>query len=138
MENRIKKYKSLKIKLTPQRLAILNYLEGNKMHPSVEQIFKYVSRRFPSMSYATVYNVLNTLVKHNVVKEISIDPDKKRFDPYMSTHHHLVCIKCRKIIDLDMDFSIGVPEDKLAGFTMMGNHIEFYGVCAQCRGKDKD
>jgi Fur family peroxide stress response transcriptional regulator len=138
MKEKLKKYKQLNIKLTPQRLAILDYLEGNRMHPSVDQIFKHVSRRFPSMSYATVYNVVNTLVKHNVVKELSIDPDKKRFDPDMHTHHHLICIKCKKIMDIDVDYSINVPEQALDGFTLMGNHIEFYGLCADCRKKDKN
>ncbi len=138
MKENIKKYKLLNIKLTPQRLAILDYLEGNTMHPSVEQIYKHVSRRFPSMSYATVYNVVNTLVKHKVVKELSIDPDKKRFDPDMHTHHHMVCIKCKKIMDIDIDYSLHVPEQVLEGFTLMGNHIEFYGICSDCRKKDKN
>ncbi len=136
MKQDIKKYKKLNIKLTPQRLAILDYLEGNRMHPSVDEIYKHVSRRFPSMSYATVYNVVNTLVKHKVVKELSIDPGKKRFDPDMHTHHHLVCIRCRKIMDIDIDYSLRVPEQALDGFTLLGNNIEFYGICSACRNND--
>ncbi len=136
MKNAIEKYKYLRIKLTPQRLAILDYLQDNKEHPSVDEIYKHVSRRFPSMSYATVYNVLNTLVKNNVVKELSIDPNKKRFDPGMHTHHHLVCVGCNRIVDIEMDYDIDLPVSLTQGFTVMGNDITFYGLCADCKKKE--
>ncbi|NTW58892.1 MAG: transcriptional repressor, partial [Nitrospirae bacterium] len=50
-------------KRTPQRLAILDHLDGNKSHPSAEDIYRVVARKNPSMSFATVYNTLHTLVQ---------------------------------------------------------------------------
>ena len=61
MESGTEKYRNVGLKLTPQRLAILNYLEGNKEHPSAEDVYKAVSRKFPTMSLATVYNTLESL-----------------------------------------------------------------------------
>ncbi|MFZ2197327.1 MAG: transcriptional repressor, partial [Thermodesulfovibrionales bacterium] len=55
------KYRNIGFKLTPQRLAILSYLEGNKEHPSAEEIFRAVSDQYPTMSFATVYNTLAAL-----------------------------------------------------------------------------
>ena len=71
------------MKLTPQRLAILRFLEKNREHPSAADIYKAVSREFPTMSLATVYNTLKVLKRTGNISELSIDSDKKRFDPDM-------------------------------------------------------
>jgi Fur family peroxide stress response transcriptional regulator len=136
MQDKIKRYKRLNIKLTPQRIAILDYLEGNKSHPSAEQVYRHISKQFPSISYATVYNVLNVLVQLGFIKELSIDPDKKRFDPDTSQHHHLICVKCKKIIDVNMEYHFDLPGEALNGFKILSNQIEFYGICPDCLKKD--
>jgi Fur family peroxide stress response transcriptional regulator len=128
----MKKYKNISLKLTPQRLAILEYLEGNKDHPSASDIYKAVSERFPTMSFATVYNTLKALKGKENIQELTIDPDKKRFDPNMMHHHHLICIHCRKIIDIDTKFELGLSDTQKHGFELTGNHIDFYGVCPEC------
>jgi Fur family peroxide stress response transcriptional regulator len=117
---------------TPQRMAILDYLEGNKEHPSADDIYKAVSKRFPTMSFATVYNTLSALKNRGRLLELTIDPDKKRFDPETSPHHHLMCIKCRQILDVQMDYRVALPD---SGFEIIGNHIEFYGICPKCKEK---
>lgn len=120
------------LKPTPQRLAILDYLDGNKDHPSAEEIYKAVSKRFPTMSFATVYNTLEALKRRGGVLELTIDPEKKRFDPNTEPHHHLICISCKKIVDIHKDFKLSVPKEKTAGYRIIGNHIEFYGLCPKC------
>jgi Fur family peroxide stress response transcriptional regulator len=127
------KYKELGLKLTPQRLSILAYLEGNKGHPTAEEIYKKVSRRFPTMSFATVYNTLETLKRRGMVKEVMIEHGKKHFDPNIELHHHLICSKCKRIADIHADFDLAVPEKDIQGFKIIGSHVEFYGICPQCR-----
>jgi Fur family peroxide stress response transcriptional regulator len=129
----MQKYKNIGFKLTPQRIAILEYLDGNKEHPSAEKIYREVSKRFPTMSLATVYNTLDTLRQRGGVLELTIDPDKKRFDPNMDPHHHLICVRCRKIEDICSDYTISVPGSYREGFEILGNHIEFYGICTTCK-----
>lgn len=126
-------YRDLGLKLTPQRLAILAYLEGNTMHPSAEDVYKAVSRKFHTMSFATVYNTLETLKRHGQLIELTSDPAKKRFDPNTGPHNHLICIKCRRITDIHSTFKISIPERESAGFEITGNHIEFYGICPSCQ-----
>jgi Fur family transcriptional regulator, peroxide stress response regulator len=128
----MKKYNDISLKLTPQRLAILEYLEGNKDHPSASDIYRAVSERFPTMSFATVYNTLKALKGTENVRELTIDPEKKRFDPNTSLHHHLICIKCRKIIDINTEFELGLPNVHKHGFEILGNHVDFYGICPEC------
>jgi len=120
-------------KRTPQRLAILEHLDGNRSHPSADEIFRVVAKKNPSMSFATVYNTLNTLVETGAVRELTIDPDRKRYDPDTSAHHHLICLDCRKIVDIPGDVAVEVPRGVTKDFTVTGNHIEFYGICAPCR-----
>lgn len=120
-------------KRTPQRLAILEHLDGNKSHPSADEIFRVVAKKNPSMSFATVYNTLNTLVETGAVRELTIDPDRKRYDPDTSAHHHLICLDCKKIVDIPGDVAVEVPRGVTKDFVVTGNHIEFYGICAPCR-----
>src|SRR5512135_3326468 len=102
----MEKYKQIGFKLTPQRLAILGYLDGNKDHPSAEDVYRAVSKRFPTMSFATVYNTLEALRRRGGVMELTLDPDKKRFDPNTEPHHHLICLKCRRIADIHRDYDL--------------------------------
>jgi Fur family peroxide stress response transcriptional regulator len=129
----MEKYRNLQIKLTPQRLAILSYLEGNKSHPSAEDIYKSVQKQFPTMSFATVYNTLEALKSKGNVQELKIDPNKKRYDPDISQHHHLLCVKCNNIADVHKEFKVALSEELTQGFEMLGNSIEFYGICQNCK-----
>jgi len=126
------KYRDLGIKLTPQRIAILDYLEGNVTHPSAEDVYRAVLRKFPTMSFATVYNTLETLKDRGMVRELTGDPGKKRFDPNSRPHHHLICTQCRRIVDVQVEFRLPVAEQDRAGFEITGNHIEVYGTCPVC------
>ena len=132
----MQKYRDLQLKLTPQRLAILSYLEGNITHPSAEDIYKAVLNQFPTMSFATVYNTLEALKNKNNIQELKIDSTKKRYDPDISPHHHLICIKCKSIADIHKDFEINLTEDMTSGFKLLGNTIEFYGLCQVCNRDD--
>ncbi len=123
-------------KLTPQRLAILDHLKGNIEHPSVEDIYNAVLNKFPSMSLATVYNTLEALKKRDRISELTIDPYKKRFDPNIVPHHHLICVKCKKIVDIHANYDLQIPRAMKTGFEIKGNHIEFYGICPHCRNKN--
>lgn len=124
-------------KRTPQRLAILEYLEGNRSHPSAEEVYQAVGRRNPSMSFATVYNTLNTLVGSGALRALNIDPERKRYDPDTSMHHHLLCVACGKIVDLPDSIPVEVPAGAVGDFTVQAFHIEFYGECGACRKKQR-
>ncbi|MBF0559575.1 MAG: transcriptional repressor [Nitrospirae bacterium] len=126
-------YRELRLKLTPQRIAILDYLKDNIEHPSADDIYKAVSLKYPTMSFATVYNTLEALRKKGGVTELTIDATKKRFDPNTKPHHHLICIECRRIVDIDVTYDLTLSGEKKSGFDIVGNHIEFYGICPECK-----
>lgn len=129
----MKRYKDIGLKLTPQRLAVLDYLEGNTSHPSAEDIYRVLLDKFPTMSLATVYNTLDTLRLRGHIRELSIDPEKKRFDPNTKPHNHLICVRCKKVADVNRTFDLGLAGDGASGFEVQGHHIEFYGICFSCK-----
>ncbi len=129
----MERYRGIGLKLTPQRLAILQYLEGNETHPSADEIYKVISKKYPTMSIATVYNTLEALSKRGRIRQLNIDPDKKRFDPNTKIHHHLICMKCRKIRDIRSPITVRMPQTETADFEILGHHIEFYGLCSECK-----
>jgi len=121
-------------KATPQRLEIINYLMNTKSHPSAEEVYKNIKEKFPTISFATVYNTLETLKKSGDIKELSIDHERKRFDIDLSPHDHFFCKKCKKVIDIYEHKSLkkDLPD------TIEGNIIEeislFYiGICESCQ-----
>lgn len=124
-------------KRTPQRVAIFDYLEGNTTHPSAEDIYRAVSKKHHSMSFATVYNTMNSLTAVGAIRELTIDPERRRYDPDTSAHNHLICIVCRKVQDAPGEIRVDLPKGTAADFAVIGNHIEFYGYCAGCKRKKK-
>jgi Fur family peroxide stress response transcriptional regulator len=132
-----KKDKAVRFKRTPQRLAILDYLKGNTSHPSAEDIYLAVGKKYESMSFATVYNTLHALTQAGALRELTIDPERKRYDPDTSRHHHLICLACGKIFDVPEGIRVDLPKSMQEGFTVLGNHVEFYGHCSPCGKKRK-
>lgn len=125
--------RQLGLKLTPQRLAILEYLDGNTGHPGAEEIFAAVSGRFPGLSLATVYNTLASLRDKGRLLELTIDPAKRRYDPQTHLHHHLICLACSRVVDIEHAFNLEIPDNLKMGFEVSGNQIGFYGLCPECR-----
>ncbi len=131
----INKYRNLGIKLTPQRLAVLDYLEGKKSHPSAEDIYQAVKKQFPTISIATVYNILETLKQNELIQELRTGPYKKRFDPNTSWHHHLLCTGCNRVEDVAIKKIPEIAAGEGQGFEISKVHVEFYGLCQKCRLK---
>lgn len=127
------KYKNIGLKQTPQRLAIIEYLDGNCNHPTVDDVYTDIKVKFPTMSLATVYKTLETLKAKGYLQEITIDKERKHFDPDTSQHHHLICIKCKKIIDIKKEFPVEIPDEYKDSFEITDTNIEFYGICPVCK-----
>jgi Fur family peroxide stress response transcriptional regulator len=129
----MEKYRNIGFKLTPQRIAILDYLDGNKNHPSADEIYKAVSKKFQTMSFATVYNTLAALRDKGSLRELTIDAAKKRYDPDTGHHNHLICVSCRKVVDIQIAYDLELPASAKNDFAVLNNHVEFYGLCPRCK-----
>lgn len=128
--------RQLGLKLTPQRLAIIEFLDGTTAHPGAEEIHAAVSARFPGLSLATVYNTLASLRDKGRLMELTIDPAKRRYDPDTRPHHHLICLGCGRVADIEHTFALDVPDALKMGFEITGNQIGFYGLCPGCKKRE--
>ncbi len=132
----VERFRSKKLKLTPQRLGIFKILEGNTTHPSAEDVFNEIRKSYPTISFTTVYKTLETLETLGEILRITIDEERKHYDPNTDSHHHIICLRCSKISDIK-DGSIGpnLPKEILDEFTPSSYHISFYGTCKKCQQK---
>jgi Fur family peroxide stress response transcriptional regulator len=118
---------------TPQRLAILKFLHGQPCHPSAEDIYEAVKKQFPTLSLATVYNTLETLRERGEIVEVGSDPAKKRFDTAAESHHHLICVRCRKIVDIPEKFTPVLADKEKMGYKIIRSQVDFHGLCPKCQ-----
>ena len=116
------------VKPTPQRAVIVEYLLQTSSHPTAEDVMKAVEGKLPvSLSRATVYNTLNTLVESGLIKEVVTEPGRTRYDAKTSQHHHFVDVTTGHIYDVEPE---QVSKLKVAlgdNFRVSGYHITFYG-----------
>jgi Fur family peroxide stress response transcriptional regulator len=130
-----KRLKEIGLKVTPQRLAILEMIKDDRTHPSAEKIYKRISKKYPGISFATVYNTLARLVEAGEIQELDIDPDKKRFDPFPTLHYHFYCKTCGKIYDVE-EYSPLTPTIKnISGHQIETVQFNFKGICKCCIDK---
>ena len=83
-----------------QRVAVAEYVLGTDEHPSADEVWARVKRRFPMISRATVYNTLNLFEKKGLIKGLSIAEGKMVFDPKTEPHHHYDDEATGRIYDL--------------------------------------
>jgi Fur family peroxide stress response transcriptional regulator len=124
------------IPLTVQRRVILKALLHRHDHPTADQIAEDVAILLPGVSRTTVYRVLETLVRINLARKVCHPGAAARFEVESHRHHHLVCIQCGRMIDLDdprLD-NLPFPDALIHDFELTDYSIQFRGTCAGCAG----
>lgn len=119
---------------TTQRLAVYRALAASHEHPSAEELFLAVKPAVPSLSLGTVYRILELFERHSLIARVHTGGDEARFDANIDDHHHLVCIRCRRVADYSDDALASLPlrEERPAGFRILGRRVQFLGVCPAC------
>lgn len=122
-------------RITPQRMAIAGILAGSEGHPSVEEIHAQITKDFPTMSLATVYKNIELMKSVGEVLELGFPNGSNRYDGNRpNPHPHLICIRCKKIVDLDLD-SLNEMIKEVASeteFQVLNHRLDFFGLCGDC------
>lgn len=87
------------LKVTPQRIAILEAIIKLNSHPTAENIIEYIRKNHPNISVATVYKVLDALVENELIRKVKTEKDIMRYDAVMESHHHIYCSDSDRIED---------------------------------------
>ncbi|SMO76849.1 Fur family transcriptional regulator, peroxide stress response regulator [Saccharicrinis carchari] len=125
------------LKVTPQRVEILNAIYTLKNHPTAEKIIEHIRKSNPNIATGTVYKVLDTLVQKNLVKRVKTDRDIMRYDGITENHHHLYCSKCDTIEDyndpeLDQLLSEYFNKKNLKHFAIEDVVLQIRGTFHKC------
>jgi Fur family ferric uptake transcriptional regulator len=123
-------------RITPQRQMILQAIASAGSHISAEEIFERVCKSYPNIDLSTVYRTLELLSKLGLVTETDLGDGRKRFhSESKGHHHHLVCQKCGRVIDVDENMLEGLKRTFLEHyqFTADLTHMAFFGYCENCK-----
>ena len=126
--------KNESIKITPQRLEILRYLDNNRNHPTADQIYTDLKKNNPSLSKTTVYNALETLSKYGIIQSLTISGSELRYDIDHGMHHHFYCKRCGNIVDIELKCP-NIEKMKQFGHEVEEVHGYIKGVCENCLKK---
>ena len=121
---------------TRQKQIILDILDNNRVHPTMNEIYSLAKEKYPSIGQATIYRNVNHLVEDGkLIKFPSNKDDIYHYDINTSIHSHLICRKCGKITDIFDN-----------GYTKIFNRLEknnfikidkgmiiLEGVCSNCK-----
>lgn len=127
-------------RLTPQRIAIYNYLVDSRAHPTANQVYDELKKEFPSLSLATVYNTLEMFTKIGFVNELgSIGDGKIHYDANSEPHVNIACVSCHQILDIPSEHVAQLMSEitQAKGYNILGSRIMVYGICSVCQENQK-
>jgi Fur family peroxide stress response transcriptional regulator len=127
-------------RLTPQRVELVRLIAASEGHPSAAQLYARIKRRFPTMSHATVYKTLSLLKDMDQVLEIDLRDDSHYDGNRPQPHPHLICIRCKRIIDGEaaLDPAVIRKLEHASGYMILRSQISFYGLCPDCKNQPSE
>jgi Fur family transcriptional regulator, peroxide stress response regulator len=133
----IKKMKERGLKITPQRIAIIEVLADETLfHPGAHFIYREARKKVKRLSLSTVYATLNELCRLNLIKMLEFDKSENRYEGNIAPHVNLICNSCKKILDYSLPAFIDPKEImKKSRFWITDTRLEYYGYCQECKKK---
>ena len=123
--------------VTPQRLAIIKALLDSGEHPRADAVCAAVRLQHPHVSLATVHRTLETLCDIGEARKVTMLHDSARYDGNITPHHHVVCVKCRRIRDIEIPQldRLLAGRSELGEFKVLGSSLEIHALCDECARK---
>lgn len=91
--------KSKGLKVTPQRMAVLEAVDVLHDHPTAEAVGRFIRKKYPNIATGTIYKTLDTLAEKDILKRVKTDNGLLRYDAIRDMHHHLYCMQTDRIAD---------------------------------------
>jgi Fur family transcriptional regulator, peroxide stress response regulator len=87
------------LRITPQRLIVLEAVHKLNNHPTADQIMAYIRQKHPNIATGTVYKVLDILDEKGLIRKVKTESDFMRYDAVLEKHHHMYCADSERIED---------------------------------------
>ena len=119
---------------------------------SIKQVIKIVEElshpvssteikdKCPDLDRATIYRALKSLREKQLIRIVEVGDGIVRFESMADHHHHLICLKCKKIEKVELPQEEEKNLQKLQNifqrqskFTSLQHSLEFFGLCAKCK-----
>lgn len=129
------------MRMTSQRKAILDTMKKLKTHPTADELYRILKKNHPRISLATVYRNLEILANEGHILRLDLGGStQRRYDGNPTPHWHVHCQNCGKIGDvvLKEEFDPFSNVSFSEGFGLYKVHMEFWGLCPQCKAKLKE
>lgn len=123
--------RQFRLQITQPRIAVVDDLMTHHVHATAVEIYERLSVRDSSISRASVFNVLNTLVEKGAVRSVQIEEGVTRYDIDTRLHAHFRCTKCGRIMDIPMTRRPSIS--KMAGWKIQQEDYMIQGICPECR-----
>jgi len=134
-------------KMTTQRKIVFEILaENENEHLNPEEIYELIKDKYPEMGLATIYRTLQLFEETGLAYKLNFDDGCYRYEILspnsneVHQHHHLICKKCGKIIEVKEDLMNSLEEiiEKQYNFEIKNHMVKFTGICSQCRNKENN
>jgi len=123
---------------TVQRQLIIDAVKELDIHATAEQVYEHITQKHPSIGRATVYRNLGQMSESGELMKICSCQGSTHYDHRCHVHHHFICDKCKRVFDVETDFSDVFDRTKDAeGFDVSGYHISFHGLCWKCKNMNE-
>ncbi|WP_292656684.1 Fur family transcriptional regulator [Nitratifractor sp.] len=135
MNNYAQLLKEHGLKATFQRMTILSTID-ELGHANVDEIYEKVRESHPTLSLATVYKNIITMVEEGVLVEVPIVGKKSKYELKKEEHLHLVCTECGSVVDCQLDEDLAHDTRKVAdssSFALRERQLNLYGLCSKCQ-----
>jgi len=119
------------MRVSHQRVKILDLLRTSKDHLSARQVYDSLVREMPSLSRTTVYNALNALAEKGLIAVVRASGGETRYEYTEGDHCHFFCTSCNTVIDTNLMCS-HVHAVESQGHKVQSVQGCFYGVCKEC------
>ena len=121
-------------RITPQRVAIFDFVLSSKDHPTSENIYHAIKQKYPSVSLATIYKNIHLLLEMGLISELKIEAQPARYDPNLLLHVNLICPKCHLIRDYESNILNQIEEmlEKEIGENVELQRINVNSICETC------
>ena len=125
-------------RLTRIRRGVVELFITNALPLSALEVISMLGQSITTFNKTTVYRELAFLKEHGVIKEIQFPHERaKRYELATGEHHHhLICLKCRKVEEIELEGDLEEQEKKILrsrGFHVTNHSLEFLGICQRCR-----
>lgn len=124
-------FKQKKISPSYTRTRIYAFLETNKNHPTVDEIYKELKDELPTLSKTTVYNVLHLFIEKGLVKLVNMNSSETRYELYYHDHSHFICDVCGTIYDIPKVETV-YDVKKMGSFKVNQEEVNLTGLCPNC------